>query len=369
MKNIAVVGAGFSGAVIAHQLAKAGHKVTVYESRSHLGGNSHTERDPETGVMVHAYGPHIFHTDNERAWEFVNSFGRFMPYVNRVKAVAQGKVYSLPINLLTINQFFGKTFRPAEAIAFVESIAEKTVENPASFEEQALRFLGRDLYEAFFKGYTLKQWGMHPRELPASILKRLPVRFNYDDNYYNHKYQGIPEDGYTALIDRMLDVRGITVHLNVRFEASQKAGFDHVFYSGPIDAWFNYVYGCLSYRTLDFKILRDDGDYQGNAVINYCDDDVPYTRITEHKHFAPWESHEKTVCYMEYSRDCGENDIPYYPIRLAGEMTQLAKYEALAQKEADVTFVGRLGTYRYLDMDMSIDESLKISAKFLKETS
>jgi len=314
--------------------------------------------------MVHVYGPHIFHTDNGRVWEFVNRFDTFMPFVNRVKAIARGKVYSLPINLLTINQFFGRTFRPSEAGAFIESVAETSIENPASFEEQALRFVGRDLYEAFFKGYTIKQWGLNPRELPASILKRLPVRFNYDDNYYNHKYQGIPKNGYTALIERMLEAPRVEVHLNTPFDASQKAGFDHVFYSGPIDAWFNYLYGRLPYRTLDFKIFSDRGDYQGNAVINYCDYDVPYTRITEHKHFSPWESHEKTVCYEEYSRPCGENDIPYYPIRFTGEMDQLQQYEQLAQREDNVSFVGRLATYQYLDMDVTIQQALEISDAF-----
>jgi len=367
MNNIAVVGAGFSGAVIANQLAEAGHKITVFEARPHLGGNSHTERDEETGVMVHVYGPHIFHTDNERVWNFVNRFGDFIPYVNRVKAIANGHVYTLPINLLTINQFFGKTFRPAEAKAFIESNADTSIVSPETFEEQALRFVGRDLYEAFFKGYTLKQWGIHPRDLPASILKRLPIRFNYDDNYFNHKYQGIPKDGYTALIERILNVPGVTVQLNTTFAPAQKADYDHVFYSGPLDAWFGHVNGRLPYRTLDFETFRDQGDYQGTAVVNYCDQDVPYTRITEHKHFSPWESHEKTVCYKEFSRLCTEKDVPYYPIRLTGEMTQLETYEKLAQAESNVTFIGRLGTYRYLDMDTTINEALDTASNFLAQ--
>jgi UDP-galactopyranose mutase len=363
--HVAIVGAGFTGAVIAHQLARAGHRATIFESRSHVAGNCHTERDEATGVMVHTYGPHIFHTEHERVWQFVTGFGEFMPYVNRVKAITGGRVYTLPINLLTINQFFGKTLRPAEARAFLESLSDAGRDQPVTFEEQALRFVGRDLYEAFFKGYTRKQWGRDPSELPASILKRLPVRFNYDDNYFSHPYQGIPRDGYTALVQRMLEVPGVTVHLQARFEPARKAEFDHVFYSGPIDAWFGFPCGRLGYRTLEFDVFRDEGDYQGNAVINYCDLEVPFTRISEHKHFAPWEQHEGTVCYREFSRECGEDDIPYYPIRLAHERAQLAQYVALAEGEEGVTFTGRLGTYRYLDMDVTIKEALETADCFL----
>ncbi len=364
-KNIAIVGAGFSGAVIANQLAHAGYTVDVFETRSHVAGNCHSQRDADTGVMVHVYGPHIFHTDNERAWEFVNRFAKFMPYVNRVKAVTNNKVFTLPINLLTINQFFGETFRPAEAQAFLASIGDSSIDNPTTFEEQALRFVGRDLYEAFFKTYTIKQWGLNPSELPASILKRLPVRFNYDDNYFSHKYQGMPAEGYTALVEKILDVPGVTVHLNTRFDPDLKADYQHVFYSGPIDAWFAHSEGRLPYRTLDFEVVRDTGDYQGNAVINYCDNQQSYTRITEHKHFSPWETHEKTVCYLEYSRQCEEKDIPYYPIRLARDKQQLEKYVTVARNEPNVTFVGRLGTYRYLDMDVTINEALITADKFL----
>jgi len=365
-KNIAIVGAGFSGAVIANQLAQAGYNVEIFESRDHIAGNCHSERDEETGVMVHVYGPHIFHTDNERAWEFINRYGTFKPYVNRVKAITNNRVFTLPINLLTINQFFGKTFRPAEAQAFIQSLGDKSIENPTTFEEQALRFVGRELYEAFFKTYTMKQWGLHPSELPASILKRLPVRFNYDDNYFNHKYQGMPADGYTAIVENMLKVPGISVHLSTPFDPAAKTDYDHVFYSGPIDAWFKHVEGRLPYRTLDFEVFRDIGDYQGNAVINYCDDSKAYTRITEHKHFSPWEQHERTICYMEYSRQCEEDDTPYYPIRQTREKAQLEKYVALAKSETNVTFVGRLGTYRYLDMDVTIHEALLTADKFLE---
>jgi len=365
-KNVAIIGAGFSGAVIANQLAKAGYTVEVFESRPHIAGNCHSERDKETNVMVHVYGPHIFHTDNERVWKFINSFGEMKPYTNRVKAITNGRVFTLPINLLTINQFFGKTFRPAEAQQFLTSLGDKTIENPVTFEDQALRFVGRELYEAFFKTYTVKQWGMQPSELPASILKRLPVRFNYDDNYFSHKYQGMPANGYTEIVEKILDVPGITVHLNTAFDPALKSDYAHVFYSGPIDAWFGHQEGRLPYRTLDFEVLRDQGDYQGTAVVNYCDNSQRYTRITEHKHFSPWEQHEGTLCYFEYSRQCEEKDTPYYPIRMANDKLQLEKYINIAQQETNVTFVGRLGTYRYLDMDVTIDEALTAAEKFLE---
>lgn len=364
-KKIAVIGAGFSGAVIAHEAAKAGYELDVFDARDHVAGNCHTERDAETDVMVHAYGPHIFHTSNEKVWKYIQQFGEFMPFVNRVKTITGGRVFSLPINLLTINQFFGKTFNPREAEAFLASIGDQSISDPQTFEEQALRFVGQDLYEAFFKGYTTKQWGMHPSELPASILRRLPVRFNYDDNYYPSKYQGMPRDGYTAIVQKMLDHPNIALHLNTRMSRADASGYDQVFYSGPIDAWFNYSEGRLGYRTLDFVTERHDGDYQGNAVINYGDVDVPYTRISEHKHFSPWESHERTLIFKEYSRYCEENDTPYYPIRLAREKTQLRQYIEKAQQERNITFVGRLGTYRYLDMHVTIAEALDVVERFL----
>ena len=363
--NIAIVGAGFSGAVIARELAAAGYRLDVFESRDHVAGNCHTARDDETKVMVHVYGPHIFHTNDKEVWDYIGQFGRMMPYTNRVKAIARGRVYTLPINLLTINQFFGETFRPSEARTFIESIADKEIHDPDSFEEQALRFVGKDLYEAFFKGYTLKQWGINPRELPASILKRLPLRFNYDDNYFNHQFQGIPQEGYTDIVAKILDAPGITVHLNTRFTSQDRKNYDHVFHTGPIDAWFGHSSGYLPYRTLDFESFRDIDDYQGNAVINYCDEDVPFTRITEHKHFAPWEQHEKTICYREFSRECAPDDIPYYPVRLTRGNRQLEEYVQMARQEKQVTFVGRLGTFRYLDMDVTIREALDTARIFL----
>ncbi len=365
MKQLAVVGAGFSGAVIAHQLARAGFELNVFDSRHHVGGNCHTDRDPDTGVMVHVYGPHIFHTSNIVVWDFIKQFDEFMPFTNRVKAITGKRVFSLPINLLTINQFFGKTFSPSEAEQFIASIGDSSITDPQTFEEQALRFVGIELYEAFFKGYTIKQWGTQPSNLPASILKRLPIRFNYDDNYYPSAFQGMPKHGYTHIVGKLLDHSNIRVHLNTRFDRTLARDFGHIFYSGPIDAWFNEDLGRLGYRTLDFVAERYRGDYQGNAVVNYCDMEMPWTRISEHKHFSPWEAHEKTVIFKEYSRVCEAGDTPYYPIRLVNEKSLLARYIELARAELDTTFVGRLGTYRYLDMHIAIGEALDVAARFL----
>ena len=364
--NILLVGAGLSGAVIGRRLAEAGHDITIVDGRDHIGGNCHTERDAETDVMVHVYGPHIFHTDDEEVWTYVNEFTTFMPYKNRVKTTSQGQVFSLPINLHTINQYYGKTMRPDEAREFIAGIGDSSIEEPETFEEQALKFVGPDLYEAFFKGYTEKQWGCSPTELPASILKRLPVRFNYDDNYFFHKFQGMPENGYTPMIEAILKHDKITVKLNTWYTPEMGEGFDHVFWSGPLDGFFDYKLGRLGYRTLDFEKFTEQGDYQGCAVMNYGDRDVPFTRITEHKHFSPWEEHEGTVCYREFSRSCTPDDIPYYPIRMVDEKAMLADYVALAEESEGVTFVGRLGTYRYLDMDVTIREAMDTATMFLE---
>ncbi len=362
--RIAAVGAGLTGGVIARDLAEAGYEVDVFDSRSHIAGNCFTERDGETGVLVHVYGPHIFHTDDAEVWDYVNRYETFLPYKNRVKTTVGGQVFSLPVNLHTINQFFGKTFRPDEAKAFIEEQADTSITDPQTFEEQALRFVGRALYEAFFEGYTRKQWGCAPSDLPASILKRLPVRFNYDDNYFFHRFQGMPENGYTAMVERILDHPGIKLHLGTTFHRKQAGDYGHVFYSGPLDGYFDYEDGRLGYRTLDFERFTFKGDYQGCAVMNYGEAAVPYTRITEHKHFAPWESHEGSVCYREFARACEPGDTPYYPIRLVEEKALLAHYVEKAKAEAGVTFAGRLGTYRYLDMDVTIREALDTARRF-----
>jgi UDP-galactopyranose mutase len=360
-----IVGAGFSGAVIGRRLAEGGHEVLIIDERGSVAGNCHTARDASTGVMVHVYGPHIFHTADERVWNYVQQFGEWIPYRHRVQAMVGDRVFSLPVNLMTINQFFGKTMSPAEARAFV---AQKTTptENPKNFEEQGLNLVGRELYEAFFRGYTRKQWGVEPTNLPASILKRLPLRFNYDDSYFAHPYQAMPKDGYTAVVAKILDLPGIELRLGTRFEELNES-FAHVIYSGPIDRYFDYAEGRLGYRTLDFERFEADGDYQGSAVINYCDEDVRFTRITEHKHFAPWEaeSHERTVCYREFSRFCEPGDVPYYPIRQVDEEAMLRRYVERANATDGVSFVGRLGSYRYLDMDVTIGEALAAADRML----
>ena len=362
-----IVGAGFSGAVIGRTLAEKQHQVVIIDQRSHVAGNCFTQRDAKTQVMEHVYGPHIFHTSDEDVWSYLNQHGEFKPYINRVKTTYQDQVYSLPINLHTINQFYKKAFNPTQAKKWISSIADTTIADPQNFEEQALKFVGKDLYEAFFKGYTKKQWGCDPTELPASILKRLPVRFNYDDNYFSHKYQGIPADGYTPIVESILNHSNIEVRLNTGFEKSQADGFDHIIWTGQLDQWFGYSEGRLGYRTLDFEKFEAEGDFQGTAVMNYGDESVPYTRISEHKYFTPWEEHDKTIYYKEFSRACGENDIPYYPIRLVTDKVLLKKYIDLAQQESKVTFAGRLGTYRYMDMDVTIKEALQLSKKMIDD--
>ncbi|MEQ4451545.1 UDP-galactopyranose mutase [Kosakonia sp. YIM B13605] len=364
--KVAIVGAGISGAVIARLLAEQGIASVVFDKRSHIAGNCHSERDLHTNVMLHVYGPHIFHTDDKEVWDFVNQYSEFMPYTNRVKAIYKGNVYLLPVNLHTINQFFNKTMRPDEARAFIESKADKSILEPQNFEEQAISMIGRELYEAFFRGYTRKQWGCEPTQLPASILKRLPLRFNYNDNYFNHQFQGMPKEGYTEMVANILDHELITVRTGTEFVASESAAWQHVFWSGALDGYFNFSEGRLGYRTLDFEKFTADGDYQGTAVINYCEEEVPYTRITEHKHFSPWESHEKTTCYRELSRFCTEDDIPYYPIRMVKEKELLNRYLDKALELSNTTFVGRLGTYRYLDMDVTIREAIDVAKKFLE---
>jgi UDP-galactopyranose mutase len=366
--RFAIVGAGFSGAVVARELVEAGHSADVFDTRDHVAGNCHTARH-ETGVMVHTYGPHIFHTQHEHVWQYINRFGEMMPYRHKVKAISQGTMYSLPVNLKTINQFFDRDFDAQQAEEFIQSKADATITNPVSFEDQGLRFVGRELYDAFFAGYTSKQWGVHPQELPASILARLPVRFNDDDSYFNHPYQAIPKDGYTPIVEAILQHESVKVHLGTRFDPSSHSEFgefDHVVWTGPIDAYFGFEFGRLGYRTLDFVPEVCDGDYQGHPVVNYCDLDVPYTRITEHKHFAPWEEHSQTIVYREFSRLCGESDTPYYPIRLVKEKEQLLNYVQRARKARGVTFIGRLGTYRYLDMDVTIHEALLASKAMLE---
>jgi UDP-galactopyranose mutase len=364
--KILVVGAGFSGSVIAEQLSKKSEfQIVVIDERSHIGGNCFTERDETTGIMIHKYGPHIFNTDNKKVWDYICQFCEMIPYINRVKSVYKGNVYSIPINLHTINQFYGKSFSPSEAQDFISCIGDSTITEPKNFEELALKIIGKDLYKAFFYGYTKKQWGCEPTELPASILKRLPLRFNYNDNYYNNILQGIPKEGYTKIFERMLNHPNIKLILNKKFDLNfDTKEFDHIFYTGPIDAFFNYKYGRLSYRTIFFEREEAFGDYQGNAVINYSDIEIPYTRIHEHKHFTPWENHERTVYFKEYSKETNEMDVPFYPKRLEDDIKKLNLYQEEVDKLSKYTFLGRLATYKYLDMHNVINEALEVSAKF-----
>jgi UDP-galactopyranose mutase len=362
MKPFLVVGAGFSGAVLARELAThTDRSVIVVDQRAHIAGNCHTVRDADTGIMVHEYGPHIFNTNSKLAWEYINRYGELMPYTNRVKASTRYGIFSFPINLHTINQFFNKFFSPAQAEKFVATLGNSSIKEPKNFEEQALKFVGRDLYETFFYGYTKKQWGCEPRDLPASILKRLPVRFNYNDNYYHSAYQGIPREGYTAIIERILNHPQIRVLLQTDFIHSIKSGFEHVFYTGCLDDFFGYKFGRLAYRTVFWKKEEAVGDLQGNAVINYTELEVPFTRIHEHKHFAPWETYEKTLCFTEFSKETEPGDIPYYPKRLVKDKERLAVYRQAAEQEDHVSFLGRLGTYRYMNMDAVIEEALAFS--------
>jgi UDP-galactopyranose mutase len=358
--KIAIIGSGFSGSVIAYKLAEAGYECDVFEQRSHVGGNCYTEKDKVTNIMLHKYGPHIFHTEDKEVWDFVNQFTEFKNFVLRVKTTINNEVFSLPINLHTINQFFKKAFTPNEAKAYIESISVNNAEI-ISFEDQALKFVGKDIYEAFFKGYTLKQWGVEPKHLPASILKRLPLRFNYDDNYFNHPYQGIPEGGYTKIFEKLLDRKNIRLFLNTSFDSNDIHSYDHVIYTGPLDGFFNYAEGELGYRTLDFIEEHHIGDYQGCPLMNYGNHDVPYTRITEHKFFEPWNTSDRTVIYKEFSRQAKKEDIPYYPIRLTNEKNTLKKYHSRALKQKKISFVGRLATYRYIDMDVTIRDALDAS--------
>lgn len=362
-RSVLVVGAGFTGAVVARLLADAGHRVRVIDERDHVAGNCHTARDAETGVMVHLYGPHIFHTDDAEVWRFINAHCEMMPYRHQVKARVGGQVFAMPVNLHTINHFFGAAMTPSEAAAFVAALAEQGDEPPQSFEAQGLSLIGRALYSAFFEGYTRKQWGVEPSRLPASILKRLPLRFTYDDNYFCHPFQGIPREGYTAAVASILNHPAITLHLSTRAEELGAPAQDHTVYTGPLDRYFDHALGRLGYRTLRFEREVTAAPFQGTAVMNYCDAEIPFTRITEHMYFAPWEmaQFDRSVICREYSASAGPLDIPYYPLRLIDDKALLERYVARAKASEGVTFAGRLGSYAYLDMDVAIRRAMEVA--------
>lgn len=364
---ILVVGAGFSGAVIARQLAEKGYKVKVIDSRSHVAGNCYTKKDPKTNIMEHIYGPHIFHTDDIEVWKYINKYTEMVAYTHRVKATSGNRIFSLPINLHTINHFFNKAMGPTEAKNFFEKQTQAITTDSSNFESKAISLIGIDLYECFFKSYTEKQWGISAKLLSGKIIKRLPLRYNYDDNYYSHPYQGIPKNGYTDIIENILKHENIDLELGIKYHPKMKDGYEHIFYSGPIDGYFNYTHGRLPYRTLKFNRTVTKGDFQGCAVMNYCDKTKPFTRVTEFKHFTPWETFEDTIYIEEFSKNCEPNETPYYPVNLVTDPPILNKYKALAVNEIGTTFIGRLGTYQYLDMDVTIRQSLDVAREFVKE--
>jgi UDP-galactopyranose mutase len=367
--DLVVVGSGFFGLTIAERCAdELGLNVLVLERRHHLGGNAYSERDPETNVEVHKYGAHLFHTSNERVWEYVNRFTSFTDYRHRVFGKYQGQIYSLPMNLALINQFFGKSHTPAEARELIASqAAEIDGDKVTNLEEKAISLIGRPLYEAFIKGYTAKQWQTDPRELSADIITRLPVRYTFENGWFSDTHEGLPTDGYTAWLTKMADHPRIEVRLDVDFfdVRDEYVGKVPVVYTGPVDEYFGHSEGRLSWRTVDLReSVEDVDDFQGTGVVNYNDQEVPFTRIIEFKHFHPERAKThlpgKTVIVHEYSRFAEPGDEPYYPVNTAEDRAKLLKYRDLAKAEPMVLFGGRLGTYQYLDMHMAIGSALSM---------
>lgn len=370
--DLVVVGSGLFGLTIAEQAAtELGLKVALLDRRSHIGGNAYSEKEKQTGIEVHRYGAHLFHTSNERVWEYVNRFTDFTNYVHRVYTRHNGIVYPMPINLGTINQFFNAAYSPAEAKALIaEQAGELAGTDPQNLNDKGISLIGRPLYEAFIKHYTAKQWQTPPEELPASIISRLPVRYNYDNRYFNDKYEGLPVDGYAAWLERMAAHPNIEVHLNTDFfepghqySRENVLGQIPVVYTGPVDRYFDYAEGDLSWRTIDLEeeVLPIE-DFQGCSVMNYPDADVPFTRIHEFRHFHPERDYTKdaTVIMREYSRFANKGDEPYYPVNTSVDREKLLAYRDLAKGENNVLFGGRLGTYKYLDMHMAIGAALSM---------
>ena len=363
--DLVVAGAGLFGLTVAERAARElGLRVLVLERRPHIAGNCFTEADPDTGTEVHRYGSHIFHCTHRGIWDYVNRFTRFNGYRHHVFTVHRGHLYAMPINLLTISAFFGRAMRPAEARALIAGQAAELGDRvPGNFEEKAISLIGRPLYEAFIRGYTQKQWDTDPRLLPADIITRLPVRLTTEARYFSDRFEGIPEDGYTAMCERMADHPGIAVRLRVDFLAVRDRlprGVP-VVYTGPIDRYFEYRLGRLSWRSVRFeRELVAEGDFQGTAVVNYADPEVPFTRIHEYHHYHPEKPHpeDRTVIFREYSAFTGTDNEPAYPIRTAENTKIFEAYRALAEAEEGVIFGGRLGTYRYLDMHQAVGGAL-----------
>lgn len=372
--DLYVVGSGFFGLTIAERVAtQLDKRVLVLEKRPHIGGNAYSEAEPKTGIEVHKYGAHLFHTSNKRVWDYVRQFTDFTSYQHRVFAMHDGQAYQFPMGLGLVSQFFGRYFSPDEARALIaEQAAEVDTKEAKNFEEKAISLIGRPLYEAFVKHYTAKQWETDPTELPASNITRLPVRYTFDNRYFNDTYEGLPVDGYTAWLQNMaaderIEVRLDTDWFDVREELRAASPEAPVVYTGPLDRYFDYAQGRLGWRTLDFEleVLEDCGDFQGTAVMNYNDADVPYTRIHEFRHFHPERSYptDKTVIMREYGRFARDDDEPYYPINTPDDRAMVEAYRRLAKAEmesAKVLFGGRLGTYQYLDMHMAIASALSM---------
>lgn len=356
MYDYLIVGSGLFGSVCARELTDEGYSVCVIEKRSHIGGNVYTENIE--GINIHKYGPHIFHTNSEKIWNYVNKFADFNNFVNTPIAKFENEIYSLPFNMFTFNKMWGVE-TPEEAKKIIEK--QRFKGEPKNLEEQALSLVGKDIYEKLIKGYTEKQWGRKCSELSIDIIKRLPVRFTYNNNYFNSKYQGIPIGGYTKMIEKMLE--NIEVKLNTDFFDNKefwKTQARKIIYTGPIDAYFDYSLGCLEYRSLKFESeILDVSNFQGVAVVNYTDSEIPFTRICEHKHFEFGES-DKTVITKEFSKEWNINEEPYYPINNKKNLELLKKYQELAKKE-NVIFGGRLAEYKYYDMDKVIENALKIT--------
>ena len=364
-----IVGAGLFGAVFAHEAAKKGKKVLVLEKRNHIGGNIYTEE--MEGIQVHCYGVHIFHTSNRQVWDYVNQFAEFNRYTNAPVAKYKNELYNLPFNMNTFHKMWGVT-TPQEARERIqEQIREAGIKEPRNLEEQAISLVGRDIYEKLVKGYTEKQWGRKAQELPAFIIKRLPVRFVYDNNYFNDTWQGIPVGGYTAMIGKML--KGIEVRLNTDFLKERRTYepmADTIIYTGMIDEYYDYRYGDLEYRSLRFESqVLDVENYQGNAVVNYTEYEIPYTRIIEHKHFEfqcqNGTGNPKTVVTREYPALWTRGEEPYYPMNDEKNNAGYEQYLELAKQEEKVVFGGRLGMYRYFDMHQVVEEALKCAQKYL----